>query len=264
VTSKLIPLRSSIPTKSGTPESDSSAPASEGRVAASFAHEINNPLQSLINLLHLMDEEGAALTADGRHYLMLAQDEAQRLSQIAHAAMDGFGHAATREEANVPEILDSVLRFYRSRFKSQGILVTAHYCCPDGNLHVYASALRQMFSNLLLNAADAMPKGGKIHTKISKAHEWTGQHRRGLRVTFGDNGCGIPMDDLQRILEPFFTTKGVSGNGIGLSVVNDTVQKHEGAMRVRSSTKAGRSGSIFSIFLPAADPKRLLRPSRVA
>ncbi|PYX95875.1 MAG: hypothetical protein DMG63_18115 [Acidobacteria bacterium] len=202
MTSKLIPLRSSIPTKSGTPESDSSAPASEGRVAASFAHEINNPLQSLINLLHLMDEEGAALTADGRHYLMLAQDEAQRLSQIAHAAMDGL--------------------------------------------------------------ADAMPKGGKIHTKISKAHEWTGQHRRGLRVTFGDNGCGIPMDDLQRILEPFFTTKGVSGNGIGLSVVNDTVQKHEGAMRVRSSTKAGRSGSIFSIFLPAADPKRLLRPSRVA
>ena len=121
-----------------------------------------------------------------------------------------------------------------------------------------------MFSNLLLNAADAMPNGGKIHTKISKAHEWTGQHRRGLRVTFGDDGCGIATDALQKILEPFFTTKGASGNGIGLSLVRDTVQKHDGGLRVRSCTKPGRNGSVFSIFLPATDPKRLARPSRAA
>jgi two-component system CheB/CheR fusion protein len=110
-----------------------------------------------------------------------------------------------------------------------------------------------------------MPNGGgKIHTKISKAHEWNGRQRLGLRVTFGDNGCGIATDDLQRILEPFFTTKGASGNGIGLSLVKDTVQKHDGVLRVRSSTKPGRSGSIFSIFLPADDPKRMSRTSRVA
>ena len=107
-----------------------------------------------------------------------------------------------------------------------------------------------------------MPNGGKIHTKISKAHEWTGQRR--LRVTFGDDGCGIATDDLQKILEPFFTTKGASGNGIGPSLVRETVQKHDGALRVRSSTKGGRSGSVFSIFLPAADPKQLSRPSRAA
>jgi len=122
-----------------------------------------------------------------------------------------------------------------------------------------------MFSNLLLNAADAMPNGGKIHTRISKAQEWTGQQRRGLRVTFGDDGCGIATDALQKILEPFFTTKGVSGNGIGLSLVKDTVQKHDGALRVRSSTKPGRSGSVFSIFLPAVELKQLSRPdSRAA
>ncbi len=247
----------------GRPEKHSAAPANESRLAASFAHEINNPLQSLINLLHLMAEE-ETLTDEVRHYLTPAREEAGRISQIAHAAMNGFGNAAGREEANVPEILDSVLRFYRSRFESQGILVTAHYCCPDGNLSVYVSALRQMFSNLLLNAADAMPNGGKIHTKISKAHEWTGQQRRGLRVTFGDDGCGIATDDLQKILEPFFTTKGASGNGIGLSLVRDTVQQHDGALRVRSSTKVGRSGTIFSIFLPAGDPKRLSRLSRAA
>jgi len=102
---------------------------------------------------------------------------------------------------------------------------------------------------------DAMPNGGKIHTKISKPQEWTGQQRRGLRVTFGDDGCGIASDDLQKILEPFFTTKGASGNGIGLSLVRDTVQKNDGKPRGRSSTKRGRSGSVFSIFLPAAAPK---------
>ena len=264
MTSKSICLISSDPTDGGRPEKHSAAPANESRLAASFAHEINNPLQSLTNLLHLMADEEATLSGEVRHYLTLAREEAGRISQIAHAAMNRFGSAAEREEANVPEILDSVLRFYRSRFESQGILVTAHYCCPDGNLSVYANALRQMFSNLLLNAADAMPNGGKIHTKISKAHEWTGEQRRGLRVTFGDDGCGIASDDLRKILEPFFTTKGASGNGIGLSLVRDTVQKHDGALRVRSSTKARRSGSVFSIFLPAAEPKRLTRPGRAA
>jgi two-component system CheB/CheR fusion protein len=170
--------------------------------------------------------------------------------------------AAGPEDANVPEILDSVLEFYKSRFESQGIVVSAHYCCPDGNLLVYAGALRQMFSNLLLNAVDAMPEGGEIHTKVSSAHEWAGRLRRGLRVTFGDNGCGVAKHDLQRILEPFFTTKGVSGNGIGLSLVNDTVRKHDGALRVRSSTKPGRSGSVFSVFLPAEDAKRVAKTSK--
>lgn len=263
MTSKSICLVSSDPRNGGRSEPESAAPANESRLAASFAHEINNPLQSLINLLHLTEAE-ATLTTEGRRYLRLAREEAQRISQIARAAMNGFGNAAGREEANVPEILDSVLRFYKSRFDSQGISVTSHYCCPDGNLSVCVSALRQMFSNLLLNAADAMPNGGKIHTKISQAHEWTGQQRRGLRVTFGDDGCGIAKDDLRKIVEPFFTTKGASGNGIGLSLVKDSVQKHDGALRVRSSTKAGRSGTVFSIFLPAGDSKRSSRSRRAA
>jgi two-component system, chemotaxis family, CheB/CheR fusion protein len=264
VKSKSISLVSSDPMDRARGKQRSAAPANESQLAASFAHEINNPLQSLTNLLHLMAEEEATLSGEVRHYLTLAREEAGRISQIAHAVMNGFGNAARREEANVPEILDSVLRFYRSRFESQGILVTAHYCCPHGNLSVYANALRQMFSNLLLNAADAMPSGGKIHTKISKVHEWTGEQRLGLRVTFGDDGSGIATDDLQKILEPFFTTKGASGNGIGLSLVRETVQKHDGALRVRSCTKPGRNGSVFSIFLPASDPKRLTRPGRAA
>ena len=131
MTSKSIGLISSDPKENGRPEKHSAASANDSRLAASFAHEINNPLQSLTNLLHLMAEEETTLSGEVRHYLTLAREEAGRISQIAHAAMNGFGNSAGREEANVPEILDSVLRFYRSRFESQGILVTAHYCCPD-------------------------------------------------------------------------------------------------------------------------------------
>ena len=117
---------------------------------------------------------------------------------------------------------------------------------------MYAGPLHQIFSNLLLNAADAMPQGGRLQARVSPAHEWTGLERHGLRVTFADNGCGIAADKLSKVLEPFFTTKGPGGNGLGLSLVQDVVQKHRGVLRVRSSTKPGHSGSIFSIFLPAA------------
>jgi two-component system CheB/CheR fusion protein len=110
-----------------------------------------------------------------------------------------------------------------------------------------------MFTNLLLNAADAMPAGGKMQARVSNAHESGGQRRRGLRLILADNGKGIAAKDLPRILDPFFSTKGAAGNGIGLSLVNNTVQKHHGVLRVRSSTKPGRSGTVFVIFLPAGD-----------
>jgi two-component system, chemotaxis family, CheB/CheR fusion protein len=263
VTSPFIRRLFGVPRNGERRQQLSALPPSESKVAASFAHDINNPLQSLINLLHLIETE-TILTADSRRYIALAREEARRISHITHAAMDGFGNAEGPEDANVPEILDSVLQFYTSRFEFLRIVVSDHYCCPDGNLLVYPNALRQMFSNLLLNAVDAMPNGGKICTKISSAQEWTGRQRRGLRITVGDNGCGIATDDLQKILEPFFTTKGASGNGIGLSLVKDTVRSHDGVLRVRSSTKPGRTGSVFSIFLPAAESMQTAGHSRAA
>jgi signal transduction histidine kinase len=223
--------------------------ACERGIAASLAHEINNPLEVLLNLLYLVDRD-ATLTEESRDYLTLAREEACRISQISHAAMNEFPGAADPEDTNVPQLLRSVLDFYGSRFKSQGIAVSTRYC-RDGNLSGYPRQLRQMLSNLLLNAADAMSKGGKIYVRISSAHEWRDRQRRGLRLTIGDNGCGIAAKDLPRILDPFFTTKGSAGTGIGLSLVKETVRKHHGTLRVRSSTKPGRSGSVFTIFLPA-------------
>jgi two-component system, chemotaxis family, CheB/CheR fusion protein len=224
-------------------------PENQNGIVASLAHEINNPLAALLNLLHLIESE-VPLTNKGRQYLALSHEEVQRISNILHTAME-FRDAGDPEETNVPALLRSVLDFYRSRFASRGISLNTRYC-PAVTVPAYPRQLRQMFSNLLLNASDAMPRGGKIYARISMTREWRGHERRGLRLTFADNGSGIPAEDFPRMLDPFFTTKGSAGNGLGLSLVKNSVQKHHGVLRVRSSTRAGHSGTVFTVFLPCA------------
>jgi signal transduction histidine kinase len=222
-------------------------PPSENQngILASLAHEVNNPLQALLSSLQLMQAEGT-LSENSRRYLAVAGEEARRISQILHAAMEFRDTDA--ENTNVSELVQSLLKFYKSRFDSQDISVSTRYR-DGGHLSAHPHQLRQMCANLLLNAADAMPCGGKIYARIAPSHGWKDQ-RRGLRLTFADTGSGIAAKDLARIWDPFFTTKGAAGNGIGLSLVKNTVQKHHGVLRVRSSTKAGHSGTVFSIFLP--------------
>jgi two-component system CheB/CheR fusion protein len=226
------------------------ANAAESSVLASFVHEINNPLEALLNLLHLLESEGI-LTDTGREHLALAREEVRRISQFAHAALNNERDKPLPQETDVSLLFRSVLQFYQEQLTSRGIHVLAQYG-RNGNLKVYAGPLRQMFSNLLLNAADAMRGGGTMYVRCAAGHEWNGQKRRGMRLTVADNGCGIAAKNLSRITEPFFSTKGSDGNGMGLLLVADVVRKHRGVLRVRSSTKAGHSGSVFSIFLPAA------------
>ena len=222
---------------------------SESGIVSSLAHEINNPLEALHQLHYLIETEGN-LKEKGRHYLALAREEVRRISQILHAAME-MRDTGDPEDTDLPGLLRSVLDFYESRFAAQGISVSARYRTA-GHLSGYPHQLRQMCANLLLNAVDATPSGGKIYARIAPAREWHGAYKRGLRLTFADTGSGIAAKNLARMWDPFFTTKGPAGNGIGLSLVKTTVQKHRGVLRVRSSTKAGHSGTVFSIFLPCA------------
>ena len=219
-------------------------------LVASLAHEFNNPLDSLQNLLFLIEPE-ASFTPKGREYLLLAHDELHRLSQITHRVMSEVGTTLNPQYIDIPGLLRSVVEFYRSRFAAHGISIHARYSLPE-ELSVHPGSVRQMFSNVLLNAADAMSNGGRMHVRICKCQEWSGLMRRGLRVTFADNGRGIAVDDLPKITQPFFTTKGSLGTGLGLAQVKDTVRKHQGVLRVRSSTRPGRGGTVFTIFLPAA------------
>jgi two-component system CheB/CheR fusion protein len=219
--------------------------------AASLAHELNNPLEALRNLLYLIDRK-VAFSQELRHHVALAGEEVGRISRILRTAMKEFRDGADSsgmESTNVAELLLSVLNFYKSRLESRGISLK-HLSRQNATIPAYPRQLRQMFSNLLLNAADAMPNGGKIETRISIARERNNSGRRGVRLTFADNGTGIAAKDLPKISEPFFTTKGAAGNGLGLTLVKETVKKHHGVLRVRSSTRHGRSGTVFAIFLP--------------
>jgi two-component system CheB/CheR fusion protein len=219
------------------------------KLAASLAHEINNPLDSVLNLLYMIETE-AKLTDKGREYLALASEEVQRVSQITHAALESYRDDGARN-TNIPRLMRSVIDLYGSKLHARGISVRTRYCL-GGEVPAFSGPMRQVFSNLLLNAAAAMPRGGLIHARAAVCHEWSGQHRRGLRLTFADSGCGIPVENMRRIFDPYFSTKGAGGNGLGLSLVQDVVKRHDGTIRVRSSTRPGHSGSVFAIFLPVA------------
>jgi len=221
----------------------------ENRIVSSLAHEINNPLEALHQLHYLIEAEGT-LEEKGRQYLALAREEVQRISRTLHAAME-LRDSGNPEDTDVSELLRSVVSFYKTRFEAQDISIITRYSTA-AHISAYAHPLRQVCANLLLNAADAMQQGGKMYARIAPAHEWKGSYRRGLRLTIADSGCGIAAKNLLRMWDPFFTTKGPAGNGIGLALVRTTVQKHHGVLRVRSSTKAGHSGTVFTIFLPCA------------
>jgi len=223
-------------------------PPNSGGLSASAAHEINNPLNSLLNLLYLLESE--PLTEEGRRHLALAEEEVRRVSQIARESLSQHKLVVMPEQTSVGKLLADVLDFQRVRLESSGIVVKARYSA-GGAIRAYTRQLRQAFSNLLLNAMEAMPQGGTIHTKVYAGHEWCGKQRRGIRVTIADNGCGIRNANIPEIFQRFFTTKS-SGSGLGLSLVSDVIQKHKGFVRVRSSTRPGRHGTVFTLFLPAA------------
>ena len=156
----------------------------------------------------------------------------------------------TAEETDVGELLTSVLELHRPKLDRHNVSASTRND-HDATAFIYPAQMRQVFSNLLLNAIDAMPKGGKIRAKISRTEKWSGRERSGLRITIADTGVGIPADILHRICEPYFTTKGAHGNGMGLAIVQEIVAQHEGRLKVRSSTRSGKSGSVFSLFIPA-------------
>jgi two-component system NtrC family sensor kinase len=231
------------------PERRFAASVDLAKVSTALAHEVHNPLDSLLNLLYLIKTE-ATLTPAGHHYLFLAQEEVRRIAQIADEVLN-WQRAPTRPETtDIMQLLRGVVDFYQSRFASRQIAVKTRYC-PEGYARAYAGQLRQMLSNLLLNAADATPAGGTVYARVCQAHEWSGKSRHGVRVTVADNGSGIAVENLSRVFEPFFTTKGSGGSGMGLSLVRDVVRRHDGLLRVRSSTQPGHSGTVFTVFLPA-------------
>jgi len=219
--------------------------ATAGRLTAAIAHEIKNPLEALTNLVYLARHD-----ANGRdEYLRLAEQEIGRLDSIAQQALGFVREGASPEPLDAGKILDEVAQLYARKLQVNHIAVDKK-CGDRLEINGFPGELRQLFSNLILNAMDAMRGGGRLRLRVARTHEWSAAQRTGVRVTVADTGDGIGTKDLPHIFEPFYTTKKDQGTGLGLWLAYGIVQKHGGSMRVMSSTAPGRSGTVFSVFLP--------------
>jgi PAS domain S-box-containing protein len=223
--------------------------AALGRLASSVAHEINNPLDSLANLLYLLEHQ-SGLDSEGREQVKLASEELERITQIARNML-GF-HRLTNEPIPVQltDILDTVLVLYAGRLRAAGVDVVKRYDSP-GTVKAQPVEMRQIFANLIANAVDASPVGGRLVIHVRPGCDWRDPNKNGVRVFVADTGAGIAQKDQPRIMEAFFTTKGQRGNGLGLWVTRGIVEKYGGAIRFRSSTGMAHHGTVFSIFLPS-------------
>ena len=221
--------------------------AAVGRLSASIAHEINNPLEAITNLLYLIDRS-EDLPPSLRGFTQMAQQELTRVSQIATQTLRFYRQTTARNSVRVSELLDQVLKLYQGRLTSAGVNVVREYGgaepldCLDGEI-------RQVFTNLIGNALDASRDSGEIIVREREATDWrTG--RKGVLVTIADKGHGMPRETVARIFEPFFSTKGITGTGLGLWVSLEIIQKHKGRVKVRSSASPKRHGTVFSVFVP--------------
>jgi signal transduction histidine kinase len=219
--------------------------ATAGRLTAAIAHEINNPLEAITNLLYLARRDPAR--AD--QHLEMAEREVERIADIAQQTLGYVRDFSDARPVKVSLALEEVLQLYTLKLNSKKIQTKKEF---DGACEVlgFDGELRQLFSNLIVNAADAMQEGGCLRLRVAPVHEWSGDHRPGVRVIFADNGSGILPEDRARVFEPFYTTKD-SGTGLGLWLSEGIVRKHGGQIRVRSSTHPAHRGTVFSIFLPA-------------
>lgn len=219
-----------------------------GRLAASIAHEINNPLEAVTNLLYLLGQE-QGLPESARSYLGLAQRELGRVGQISRQTLNFSREAASPVGTRIDHVLDDVLSLYSRRIAEKDIRVEREYSCQDQAV-VYPGEMRQVFSNLIVNAVDASSPRGSLRIRIRSAQSWTDPGARGIRVTVADNGSGIDPVIQRRLGEPFFTTKGHRGTGLGLWVTRSIILRYGGEIHLRSSVAPSHHGTVFSVFLP--------------
>jgi two-component system, NtrC family, sensor kinase len=230
-----------------------------GRLAATIAHEINNPLESVTNLLYLLGEE-TNLSEAARGYLAMAQRELNRVAQISRQTLKFARETPGPQRARIDELLEEVLALYSRRIAEKNLRIARRYDCREEVL-VYPGEMRQVLSNLVTNAIEASVMNGRLYLRVRGSRSWSDPGVRGIRVSVGDNGTGIPADVQRRLGEPFFTTKGLRGTGLGLWVTRSIIERYGGEIQLRSSTAADRHGTVFSIFLPTnLGPRAVDRP----
>jgi signal transduction histidine kinase len=244
--------------------------AAAGRLAASIAHEINNPLEAVTNLLFLIRQ--APLDPQSAGYAQLAAHEVARVSEITQQTLRFYRQSTMPTVTNVCELVDSVFTLHHGRIASMQIHVDRRY---DGNVQLFcfAGELRQLVANLIGNAIDAMtPDGGRLSLSVRYARSLQNPDELGVRITVADTGVGMTREVQARIFEPFFTTKEATGTGLGLWISAEIIRKHNGSVHVRSLARMSKDspcGTVITVYFPLSledtlKPEGSLRPEDAA
>jgi PAS domain S-box-containing protein len=219
--------------------------AATGRLAASIAHEINNPLAAVTNALYILRTSTQVLEP-AMEYVKTAEAELARVVHITKQTLGFYRELGVPVMTSVPRLLDEVLSAYDTKIENSHIGIHKQY--RGGQLAGFPGELRQVFSNLVLNALEAVTATGTVSVRVKQTH--SALEQQGIQITVADNGPGIPPANMSRIFEPFFSTKETKGTGLGLWVSQGIVEKHGGTIRVRSSVEARHHGTCFLVFLP--------------
>ncbi len=217
--------------------------AATGRLATTIAHEIKNALDTLLNLLCQV-ELNPALEPEMKEMIGQAREEVSRIGHITRNTLALQRETAFPVSLSLSETIDGVCRMFESLLAQKRIRLERQYE-SSGQMMGFPGELRQVFTNLIANAVDALGEGGRLSVTISGAEN-------ALRVCVADDGPGIAPEHLEKIFEPFFTTKGEKGTGVGLWVTRGIVEDMGGRIEVSSLTRPGRSGTSFTVTLPRA------------
>ena len=223
--------------------------AAMGRLAGIIAHEINNPLEAISNAFYLLREH-PSLDEEARYYSKLAEEELARVAHITKQTLSFYRESKRAIPVSLADVLDNVLELQSRRLQLGSITLEKRFQTP-GMIHGFPVELKQVFLNLINNAIQAMPNGGRLRIRLRESSDHA-SGRRGMRVSVHDTGVGILPEHAKRLFEPFFSTKETKGTGLGLWISRGIIQKYEGSIRFRSLKIAGRNGTCFSVFIPTS------------
>ncbi len=218
--------------------------AATGKLAHAIAHEINNPLEALINLVYL--GKSARSLEDVHEYLERANDEVERIGRITKQSLSFHRDTLNPVSIDVGSLIGDITALYQTTASARGVKISFD-SRPSPVIHGFPGQLTQVFGNIIRNATEVAPSGSTVYVRVRPGLRGDVP---GTRITIHDRGLGIPPAVQAQMFDPFFTTKELKGSGLGLWVSRALVTKHRGTIRFRSRTADGTSGTVFEVFLP--------------